>query len=467
MNRKGRFTGVVVLVFVGLAAFFVTGKESRALPMFARKYQTGCNTCHEMFPRLSATGEAFRLNGYKFPDDEMYIKDEPVEMGDEAYKKLWPKAVWPTDIPGLPPIAVRAILDYNMFVGGPGPTSNTFTFPDEIELFGAGAFGNNISYFVEIEFEGGESEANAWIQFEDLIGPENAVNVKVGVLGMQEFGPFTARDHNRLTRNHYLYGDWRMPVPAGFATPNTYRLRSEQPGVEVNGFGRWWRYVTGIVEGDPSISDKDYFGQFSVKIGGRGFDGSGAKQGDKLPTGGEFWRDDSVIFSLFAYHGTAAVNHDGALMHNRRDQFWRIGPAVKVKYKDFAVGGGYLYGNNSRPYGALTRTGTTRTGPWQEQPVRSHTWFIEGEYFVLPWLVPSVRYEELNLDNMEALGLSNQQDRGQIIASVKAQIRSNVTLTAEGRFATYNELFTHTTPPAPKGDTDDGNMVVLRLDFAF
>jgi hypothetical protein len=44
--------------------------EAQAVPSFARKYQTSCLTCHTVYPVLNPFGEAFRRNGYRFPQPE-------------------------------------------------------------------------------------------------------------------------------------------------------------------------------------------------------------------------------------------------------------------------------------------------------------------------------------------------------------------------------------------------------------
>src|SRR3989442_15557586 len=79
-----------------------------AVPAFARKYQTGCQTCHIGFPKLNAFGEAFRLNGYRMPKEtEEQIKLKPVSLGAEGYKRMWPRAIYPSDLPGQVPLAVN------------------------------------------------------------------------------------------------------------------------------------------------------------------------------------------------------------------------------------------------------------------------------------------------------------------------------------------------------------------------
>ena len=73
-----------------------------AIPAFSRKYKTSCATCHTAFPKLTAFGEAFRRNGFQFPDggDAEATKEEPVSLGAEGNKKAFPNALWPSTIPG-------------------------------------------------------------------------------------------------------------------------------------------------------------------------------------------------------------------------------------------------------------------------------------------------------------------------------------------------------------------------------
>ncbi|MHC4143851.1 MAG: hypothetical protein ACYSUD_03635 [Planctomycetota bacterium] len=148
MRPRSHLMGALLFVLV----LTVVAEDARAMPAFARKYRTSCATCHEAYPRLNGVGEAFRLNGYKFADDEMYIKDEPVEMGDEAYKRLWPSAIWPADIPGLPPISVTLDNDATYDIGGTESARTEFNFPQRAKVLGAGAVGETISAFLELGF---------------------------------------------------------------------------------------------------------------------------------------------------------------------------------------------------------------------------------------------------------------------------------------------------------------------------
>ena len=77
--KKVMCSALMLVIFGSFTTVF--SEDAQALPAFARKYKTSCMTCHAMFPRLTALGEAYRLNGYKMPEgDEIYIKDDPVKM---------------------------------------------------------------------------------------------------------------------------------------------------------------------------------------------------------------------------------------------------------------------------------------------------------------------------------------------------------------------------------------------------
>jgi hypothetical protein len=91
-----------------------------ALPIFARRYETSCTTCHVLPPKLNAFGIAFRNNGYRIPlNEEKLIKTPDVALGAPAWKQLWPKAVWPGAIPGMPPVAVRVSSDLTIRPSAP------------------------------------------------------------------------------------------------------------------------------------------------------------------------------------------------------------------------------------------------------------------------------------------------------------------------------------------------------------
>src|SRR5262245_44703867 len=98
---------LVVLLWAGLI-LMLSARPAGAVPVFARKYQPSCQTCHTIFPKLNPFGEAFRLNGYRMPKEtEEQIKQAPVSLGSESYKKVWPKMIAPSDLPAFAPFALN------------------------------------------------------------------------------------------------------------------------------------------------------------------------------------------------------------------------------------------------------------------------------------------------------------------------------------------------------------------------
>src|SRR5471030_2302589 len=141
-----------------VVAFLATASTASAVPAFARKYQTSCQTCHIVFPKLNAYGEAFRLRGYRLPGEtEEMVKQPPVSLGAPAYKKLWPQSVWPGEISSAVPLAVNVKLaDLNTSSRNDDGTvtsvKNDLQFPQEVNIFGAGTLGDHVSYLAEVTF---------------------------------------------------------------------------------------------------------------------------------------------------------------------------------------------------------------------------------------------------------------------------------------------------------------------------
>src|SRR5437868_5893155 len=153
--------GLVLL----LAALYLMAPKAHAIPAFSRQYQTSCTTCHLDFPKLNDFGKAFKDAGFKFPkDDETFVKVAPTLLGAAAQKEVWPRSVWPGEIPGMPPIGLRM----NSFFQVTGNNRNRFnalaapgTLPQIIprsdfetglfSMFTAGNFGSDIAFWVDAD----------------------------------------------------------------------------------------------------------------------------------------------------------------------------------------------------------------------------------------------------------------------------------------------------------------------------
>lgn len=133
---------VVVLIGVGSA-------NVEAMPMFARKYNTPCDTCHITIPVLNETGYKFRAAGFRFP--EMLGKSDPkaFELGDYFSARIQPR--YDLQITNQPNGAPAPNLLSN---GAPGPrtSTNDFSF-SELTLYPlTGSWGKYFGSMVEASF---------------------------------------------------------------------------------------------------------------------------------------------------------------------------------------------------------------------------------------------------------------------------------------------------------------------------
>ena len=95
-----------------LVSFTLVCGEASAFPIYARKYETGCPTCHVGIPKLNSFGIAFRNNGYQWPGGESELtKDKPVVLAAEANKEAFPDSIWPSWLPRTPPVAFLLVSE--------------------------------------------------------------------------------------------------------------------------------------------------------------------------------------------------------------------------------------------------------------------------------------------------------------------------------------------------------------------
>ena len=424
-HMRSIFLGGIFLVVLSVVFLPFFSNNADAIPAFARKYKTSCVLCHAPFPRLTAMGEAFRLNGYKIPQaDEIYVKEEPVSMGADAYKKVFPEAIWPSTIPGMPPLSIRVVGDVNYHPSGTQTNRSDFNVPAEVTLLGAGSFGEDFAFYAQIgvekEDDNVSTNALAWLMWQNLFSKaigENHLNIKAGNVGRHTIALPNTRNENSFTIEDYLYV--------------TELNLDNEPGFQVNGFGQHWRYAVGIVEGDSANSQKDVYGSFSLKFGGLGYDGSGGsyEAGGLGTTPSGYWRDDSVLLGFFAYRSYIGEN---------AYTFDRIGGDIRVNYKNFSVAGGFIRGNN------------------EQTNEDKDIWFAEAQYFLFPWMVPFVRYEDLSVKNVD------NEDQARFIVGVAMLARANIRVNVEGRIFTKNEPAT-----AAGARVSDDDQIALRLDWAF
>jgi len=393
-------TAGVILLFSG--TWFATRTD--AVPSFARKYQTSCSTCHYAFPMLNAFGKAFNNNGYRYPgNDQEQVKEMPVSLGSEAYKRVWPNAIWPSDIPGTAPISVRAVGRINYLPNGvkEGEESeSTFEFPHELEILAAGTIGEDLSFFGEVELENEDNDVEIAFPFLIQYDFSARCHLKFGMVS-----PDPTPDHHRLSVSHYNVTNIRNRT-------GTWRLRDEQAGISLWGAGNGsggkggYKYEAGVVNGQnisDANSNKDVFGRVTYKFGGLGE--TGGTEGQASETSA-FYKDNSVRIGAHGYGGTAT---DGGGID---EDFQAFGGDVEAWYENFIVNADVLL-MNSKIEGSPDR--------------KSMAWYGQGNGVIYPWLIGLLRYESTDSDTDD----DTVDPQTNLVVGIAGMVRANSKVTLE------------------------------------
>lgn len=449
-------------LFVFIIFFSILPTKTEAIPAFARKYDTSCVTCHVGYPKLTPFGEVYRLNGFQMPEDEeSAIKEEPVKMGAEAYKRVWPNSIWPGSIPGTAPVSFRIRSGFSYTNDETGKYTE-FGMP-ALQMMTGGSFNENISFFAGAHlFEHGTAGSidRLYIRFNHLLAnklPYNLVNIRIG-----QFVPDIVTyitNHRSLTHTAYAFNTY-APEKTSFEEGHahgseSFGIEGFQLGVEANGLlSSNMRYVLGVVNGNgvsatDNNSAKDFYGKFAFKLGGLKFDGTST--GEIYGAKANNWAEKSIIFSVFGYRGSGtyssseseeeeennghahkeltkqAINvlDDYSSAESMQDySFNRLGFDYNLSLRDLNLFGGFITGTDDEHSYSLV--------------------FTEANYMFFPWLIGVLRYEQANPKNSNTIR--------QVVTHLSALYTANVRFSIESRF-----------------DPDDFELsnLIVGLDFAF
>ena len=434
------------------------------IPAFARKYRTSCSTCHTAAPKLNVLGEAFRLNGYRFPENDALLrKDDPVPLGTEEWRDLWPRAIPPGEVPDAVPLAVRIINDLQFTNAPANESSLNFRFPEEVYLLGGATLGQNFGTFLELEWKRdlGVELLQAKVAVQDVLPwlPPRSWNLWVGLQNLYLF-TYADRQIDRAGKLKFLWQEFRVsslqlsdPVPGTtIESTNGFSLGMTQPAVEMNGLlgGRFY-YGLGVSQGagggtTDNNARKDVYYKLRYKFGGLGLDG---RYGDNVPArvgwGGQLF-DRTVIVEQFAYFGAEPV--DGGLQDNHRS----LGINVRTIVDRLDAGLGYVWSRNDNPWGSTVAGEVT-------------TWsaFSKVEYLLYPWLIGSLKFDILESDlppSATSGGQNGDVTLSRILPGLVMLLRQNIRGVIEA------EVFTEYAPRATVTEPTP-NALWIRLDLAF
>ena len=416
--RPSRFLPLLVATLVGITSYFAAPRNAHAIPSFARKYQTSCQTCHTVYPALNPFGEAFRRDGYRFPSqggsvDSDVVKSSMIPLGQEEYKKTFPDSTWPDKIAEAVPLSVmfNGGIPINMpNSGARDAAGNTFTWSGveaEFHLFGAGAFNDTLTYFTQVTLadSGSFDIETAYLLWNDIVGPRHLLNLWVGRL-------FAPQLTSYGLHSSYL-SDTVMPgvSAAGLYNPSaTFVLgQGHTDGIELNGiaahrFGYSLGWVASSNASGLLLPDaEDIYAHIGIKSGGVALDGEG-KYGPNVPDPRKPWAEKAITVDLFAYHGlTRLDNGTGTLAGGtasplrQDDRFNAVGGLIHAQWDSLIVMAGAQLQRDDRPYPGTGATPNPTGSPFPGVPDFTNATVVqqydEIDYVVWPWFVPGVRIE--------------------------------------------------------------------------
>lgn len=396
--------------------------SAQAIPAFARRYETSCQTCHTAFPALTPFGEAFRRNGYRFPggEDADRSHDEPIQLGQEIHQRLFPDEVWPGEIPGALPmgIIIMPMMSARRGEGGHGGHAHGGANPSVMRSapstadygvsFGgsslgvllAGTFGQHIGFFAKLEIsaDGDVSLERPFVSIYPFDDPVLSFRVGMFEPSLQPFSVHRSLTGHSMSFTTVTLGD------------NVWAPEPQQMGIEANGvLFRRLGYSVGLVEGAGDLaSDKDFYFRLEYKLGGMSLDGV-ESTGRSAP-----WQEDSVQIGASLYRGVGLLEDPLGTDQRQTDEFWRLGADLQARIDDFSLTVAVFTQLHQRPVWGDPEQGSL------------YGLFGEASLVAFPWLIPMVRYELYREELPGMPGLFGHR----MTVGVNALVRSNVSVRA-------------------------------------
>lgn len=425
MHRRLWASGPLLLLIFFVCVLFP--RPAQAIPAFARKYETSCQTCHVAFPKLTPFGEAFRLNGLRFPEggDATAEKVEPLSLGNAAQADRWPKVVYPGAIPASFPasLVLSGTLGY-----GTAFESHEHGAHDEMEdmevteeehdhsymldastlvdMFGlrvAGTLGDHVAVFGAVNL-GGHAVVEverASVLFTPFQRPTD-LRIKVGAFEPELHG---VSIHRGLT-GHMLR------LTTSMVGEDSFMPEPSKTGLEVSGVAahRVGWYVGGVENATPDVYvAKDVYGRASWKIGGMPLDGSGGVSSTAA------WRERAITLGASGWNGRAQIVTTDV---TQDDTFTRIGADTHVIFDDVSLDLVAARQWNTSPHAGDVANAVTDFG------------YAELTWVVLPVVFPTVRAEVSRTGEASPEGYSPWL----VLGVLNGVVRPNVLLRATAGF---------------------------------
>ena len=452
-----------------LGIFLLFPALSRAIPAFARQYQTSCSTCHLDFPKLNDFGKAFKDAGFKFPtDDAGMLKIPPTLLGAPAQKELWPNAIWPGSIPGMPPIGLRMNTFFQKTSGNRGNFDSLVppgTVPPFIpktdfssglfSLFTAGNFGSDIAFWVDEDISvGGDNTAgglgDGYLKFVNLGRliklPKDSFSFRVGRFEL-DLPVSQARNINISGYDIWDQANLGAQNPAfgQHNVNNQFTMADAMNGVEISGGHQYggYHYSVAIVDQNtsglnqasngsdvvPSVAGfasdsnfKDLYSRFSYRFN---LEKDKSSRNAIQAAGATGPREHTYLnLGTFWFYGRSVQRFSGEDLSGTpvvltvREPFYRAGGDFSFNYRTFNIYGVFMYGHDTNQLpidvsGTLVPLPIDPAGPLpvgfiHGVPASFSGGFMQADYLIHPWLMAIMRWDAVNSaqDRINGLALN-------------------------------------------------------------
>src|ERR1022692_1253508 len=476
------------LFLMPMVLAIVFSSTSYAIPAFSRMYGTSCSTCHVDFPKLNDFGKAFKDAGFKFPkDDESMIKIPPVMLGAPANAELWPKAIWPGVIPGIPPIGLR----YNNYFQYTGTSSSKFnqllppgTVPPFIpttdfqtgffSIFTAGNFGSDIAFWVDDDISVSGANANgglgeAYLKFVDIGRlmklPSYALSLRVGQVELDI--PFT-QSKSIWISPYDIYtqanvGAVNAAFPLQQFVNNSFTFAGSGKGIELSGGHSTggYHYSIAFIDQNTSGASQGSNNNYVPTATGSNFGGVGVAsdsnfkdiytnfqyrfnlERDKesrnaIQAAGPTGPRDHTYLNVGSYwlYGRSVQRLSGAppdglpTVITAREPFYRVGGNMTFNYRCcLQFNALYMYGHDANLL-PVPANGVPLGLPVGFISGRAATFsggFADVEWLAYPWMMVLMRYDAVNSNSDYVNGLTAGGFSGSPFNGAASVTRNRVT----------------------------------------
>jgi hypothetical protein len=338
------------------------------------------------------------------------VKEKPVKLGAEEWKKIWPEAIWPGVLPEAFPAAALTIMRVNYNNKENNAASKVeFDMPLVLNLIFGGAFGEDVSFLGEWSpYTAGKNAAGLqrlFFQLNDLFSSENLLNFRFGRFEPGITDGYT--NSQKLSSASVITGDFN---PGG-----GWKARDPQSGIELNGilYHRIY-YAAGVVNGESkTIGDlrdrKDVYTRLAYQFGGYGYDAL-----DFPADSGAAMINESILeMGVYSYWGSRDKIPLDDLIYN--SSFIRTGIDINLLYGKLNLLGGFVYGTDDN----LNN---------ESEVLKSTAYFVEGNYNIYPWLIGLLRLEKTGIWRTGA----DIENAINIIPNITFLYRANIRFSIEG-----------------------------------